>query len=217
MLSRFFQKGHLDDLPIVPVSELRNRTRILLIDDEPYSFPVEEFMGEGYDIHVWERVESLSALDDGRYDIIILDIMGVARHLSEHDGFGILEHIKKVRPTQIVIVCSGHPFRLDKRPFWDMADDYLSKPMDFTTCKGKLDALIRSKISPEGYKTRLRQLLKEAGVPQSKISKIEKLILTSIGNKNLKNMEAQILKTLDHVDVAKSACILAFKIASLFV
>ena len=76
--------------------ELKKRIRIVLIDDEQ-GFPLKLFQAEGYAIEHWEKVVSVSygKLESGFYDIIILDIKGVAEEISKDDGLGVLENIKK--------------------------------------------------------------------------------------------------------------------------
>jgi hypothetical protein len=78
----FGKKMTIGDLPAPSFQELKKRTKILVIDDDENSFPFELLRREGYSIEHWPRVESLSPLEDGHYDIIILDIQGVAKHLS---------------------------------------------------------------------------------------------------------------------------------------
>ena len=83
----------------LPFNEIRKRARILVIDDDEEAFPYKLLEKEGYNVQYWPKVEVLRDLENGEYDIIILDIFGVASaEMSTNDGLGILEHLKKHNP-----------------------------------------------------------------------------------------------------------------------
>ncbi|MGB3087490.1 MAG: hypothetical protein WBC53_07175, partial [Phycisphaerae bacterium] len=78
-------------------------TRIVVIDDEKEAFPLDVLASQGYAIDHWGDVKDLQKLETGFYDIIILDIGGVGQELdADNEGLGVLRHIKKVNPSQIV-------------------------------------------------------------------------------------------------------------------
>jgi len=166
-------KKTLPDVSPVPLDELRKRARILVVDDDETSFPLELIRNEGYCIDYWPKVKGLKELEEGFYDIVILDIGGVAGEFTKEDGLGIIEHIKKQNPSQIVVAFSGQSFDLSKNRFWEMADDSLCKPVDATMCKRLIDHLILTKISPRHYWEPMERLLRDEGFPEKTISKIE--------------------------------------------
>lgn len=49
----FFKNKTFSDLSSPPISELRKRTRILVIDDDSNAFPVALLKKEGYAIDYW--------------------------------------------------------------------------------------------------------------------------------------------------------------------
>ena len=152
--------------------ELKRRTRILVIDNEK-TFPTELFTSNGYFIEQWEKVKDLNKLLRGEYDIIVLDIMGVAKEYSEEDGLGILEAIKKENPSQIIIAYSGGSFDISKQRFWDLADEKIAKPADFLKIKGTVDNLIKKKFTPERYIDSLITLLQTQNISDREINKIK--------------------------------------------
>ena len=145
-----FQKTSIAEVRAPPFDELRRRTRILVIDDDESSFPFKQLKDEGYAIDHWPKVQSLTQLEQGTYDIVVLDIHGVGQEYSADDGLGILEHIKERNPSQLVVAFSGHTFDLAKNRFFRLADDVLGKPVDATKCKRVIDDLIASKMTPQG-------------------------------------------------------------------
>jgi CheY-like chemotaxis protein len=126
-LFKLFSRKTISDIPSPPLEELRKRARILVVDDDENSFPVELLKKEGYAIDYWPKIESLSKLERGDYDIIILDIGGVAKEYSSEDGLGVLEHLKEVNPSQIVVAFSGQSFDLSKNRFWQLVPFPLNK------------------------------------------------------------------------------------------
>jgi CheY-like chemotaxis protein len=176
------------------ISGLIQYVKILVIDDED-TFPIKLFEKEGYHITKWDKVESLKRLENGEFDIIILDIFDVAKDISENDGLGILEHIKKYNPAQIVVAYSGRTFDLSKNRFWRIADDTLAKPSDFIKCKEIIDNLIKDKFTIEHYVSGLLRLLTENGIEENDCKKIESKINKQIqSNGSLSN--EKIIKIL---------------------
>ena len=88
---------------------IRN-SKICIIDDkiEDLKSLIEGLRSEGF-THLVEmnRIESLNILIEGDYDLIILDLTGVATEISSDDGIGILAELKKVEPALPVLVVSG--------------------------------------------------------------------------------------------------------------
>lgn len=154
--------------------EIKKRIRIIVIDDEP-GFPLKLFQAEGYAIERWEKIESgtYGKLESGFYDIIILDIKGVANDISQDDGLGVLENIKRKNPSQIIIAFSQHSYDLDKTKFFVQADEYIAKPSDFLSIKNSIDNLVTTKYNPSRYIDSLHQLLISNNVKKSEITKLD--------------------------------------------
>jgi len=151
--------------------ELKRRTRIIVIDDED-NFPISLFVSDGYSIEKWDSVSDYGKLESGYYDIIVLDIKGVASHISDDDGLGVLESIKRTNPAQIIIAYSQHSYDLSKARFWEMADETIVKPSDFLKIRTIINELINTQFKPERYIETFERLLQE-----NHISDKERLIL----------------------------------------
>ncbi len=178
----FWKTQNIETIPqssTIDFDELKKRTRIVVIDDEE-AFPIELFKSEGYSVDSWEKVEDYGKLERGFYDIIVLDIKGVAQHISEDDGLGVLESLKKNNPSQIIIAYSQHSFDLSKSKFWEMADDKISKPSDFLKIKKSIDNLIKTQFRPIRYINSLEDLLEKNKFENKEIDKILRLINQSI-------------------------------------
>jgi len=163
-----------------PLATLRKVVRILVVDDDPNSFPIKTLQSEGYNIEHWPKVTNVNRLESGDFDIIILDIVGVASEWSAGDGLGILEHLKKRNPSQIVIAFSGHTFDLSKTSFWKLADETLPKPVDALKCKQVVDNLIETTFTIQHYWHGIVQLLRGTGVHEKKIEQLEDQVASAI-------------------------------------
>lgn len=184
--------GGRDDLTSIevslPIDELRRRSKILIIDDDPNSFPSSILRSEGYSIEHWDKIESMDRLEKGEFDIIFLDIGGiaagwVAEGNEQEDGLGILQHLKDYNPAQIVVAFSGQTFDLGKNKFWQMADDALSKPTDAIKCKEVIDHLLREKITVRHLWCGLEKILLNEGKSPSEIKKLRRKVSAAISKK----------------------------------
>jgi len=162
---------------------LKRKTKIVVIDDEN-SFPVSLFLSDGYAVDKWDKVIDYGKLEGGYYDIIVLDIKGVALHISEDDGLGVLEGIKRKNPAQIIIAYSQHSFDLSKAKFWELADEKIAKPSDYLKMKSIIDNLINTQFKPVRYIETLHQVLKKNNFDDKQIRKLDSELVKVIeGNK----------------------------------
>ena len=168
------------DAPNLPFKVLLRRTRIVVIDDKVSEFPFKPLTNEGYSIVHWSDVETLRTLEDGMFDIIILDINGVGRKLdSDNEGAGILRHLKDFNPSQIVIAYSGESHDPSRIQFFQQADQFVPKPTNAITWKEILDDLIKTKVNVNHYWNEARRILLTEGLTEPQIEKLEKAILAA--------------------------------------
>lgn len=211
----FFRKRRISELVVPPLADVRKRTRILVIDDDPHSFPFDVLRREGYAIDHWLKVENLQALEEGRYDIIFLDIQGVAQEYSGEDGLGILEHLKQVNPSQIVVAFSAHSYDLSKNRFWRLADDSLSKPVEAAKCKRLIDNLIESKRTPAHYWAAVSDLLARQGLDAKQIARVEDKIARALAKKDEKAIKGALEPAVKSAELAVRLASIALKIAAI--
>lgn len=157
--------------------ELKNIIRIILIDDEDI-FPVTGFRQFGYNIEHWIKLDTnkLKLLHDGMFDIIILDIMGVAKDIASNDGLDVLQDLKNYNPSQVVVAYSGQSFNFSMNKFWELADEKLSKPTPFIGTQAIIDNLIERTFTVEYFKDKLVAILRENNI-SSELLNIENLFV----------------------------------------
>lgn len=173
----------------------RRSARILVIDDDQNSFdPFKPLQKEGYAIDFWQKIEDLTKLEQGYYDIIVLDIRGVGQEWSsEEEGFAILELVKSRNPSQVVIAYSGETFDFSKQKFYRMADDMIPKSsVDAAKCKAVIDGLIMAKLRPTALWKLIEDLLLKNGLSKRQVKKLESKIVTALEN----NQDEQTLQRM---------------------
>lgn len=199
----------------VSFEELKKRTRIAVIDDDINSLPIESLKQDNFAIDTYETVDALllQKLERGYYDIIILDIKGIASvDIVKNDGLGILQYLKEKNPTQIIVACSSKKFDPSQCKFFNLANDVLDKPITFIECKEKLEQIISDNMSIENRWNALTQYLRSTGIGEKTLNKIEKSLIHSLCKK-----KSTAEKILQHMDEHAPAYTLALQIINFIV
>ena len=147
--------------------------------------------------------------------IIFLDIQGVGKKYSDQEGLGILEHLKKANPAQVIVAFSGHSFDLSKNRFWQLADDSLCKPVQATKCKELIDDIIKTRLNPKHYWSCVYQLLLNQGYSARNIKKLEDKVYSAIEKKDQRDIHALINSCIDKTEIAAKVGAVALKICAL--
>lgn len=191
-----FKKKHIQEyIPKLPTDDLIKRTRIVVIDDDKNTFPIDVLSRQGYSIDYWPDIDDLPKLERGFYDIIILDIVGIGHELDkENEGVAVLRHLKDINPSQIVVAYSGQSHESSRIPFFKLADQYVPKPTPAITWKEIIDDLITNKLTVIHYWSSLSSMLKNNGATNRQIKKVEYELI-----KAAKGRKIQLKETLTHI------------------
>lgn len=115
--------------------------RILIIEDEPDLLRslTMALRDEGYAVDTAANGEDgLFSAESIAYDVILLDVM-----LPKLDGWGVLQRLRKLRKTPVLMLTARDTSRDRVRGLDTGADDYLVKPFDLPELLARLRALIR--------------------------------------------------------------------------
>jgi len=116
--------------------------KILVIEDDKKisSFIRNGLRSEGYTVDVaFDGEDGLYLASEGRYDIIILDLM-----LPEIDGITLCRRMRKSGNKTPLIMLTAKDAVEDRVQGLDAgADDYLTKPFSFTELMARIRALSR--------------------------------------------------------------------------
>lgn len=199
-----FKKHTFKDLKPVNLDELKKRTKIVVIDDEADSFPVEGIQNFGFTIEYWNSLDSnkLKRLENKEFDIIILDIIGVVKkeELGDIDGLNILKSLKEKNQKQIIVAFSGSTYDVSKGEFWKLADGFIKKPISLFDTKEKLQQLIKDHFSNEKLIQQLEDLMRLQVENPSDYKKLENYIVSSV--KKQKSLDLTKLVRLGIADTS---------------
>lgn len=175
-------------------SEIKKISKILIIDDGDFEYK-SLFERDGYSIDKWTKNEDIvqDKLDSNYYDIILLDINGVATDRSKKHGFGLLKNIKEKNPTQIVIIYSASLFGISDYNYAKLADDCLDKSSDYYDFKKKIDKHLESCADSQYYVNILKNITQKEGID---FGSIEKELISAIKEKKKQKLR-QKLETMN--------------------
>jgi CheY-like chemotaxis protein len=109
-----------------------HNSKILIVDDKIQDLKsfTEGLAREGFtNITQWERIESINSVVGGNYDIVILDLAGIADGICALDGIGALAAIKDMMPALPVLVVSGSTATPEAATTLSRADLIRNKPI----------------------------------------------------------------------------------------
>jgi CheY-like chemotaxis protein len=155
-----FRRPRRGQWPEPTIDEIRKRARVLVIDDQEFPY-AKLFERDGYAIKKWDGVDNLVELEQGDYDLILLDLQGVGKAESAEEGLGILKHIRTQCPAQIIIAYSNADWPLKNQPFFRMADATLQKSADYVEFKENVDELLLKRFSLGFYISRIQIEMEE--------------------------------------------------------
>ena len=127
--------------------------RILVVEDD---FDIQEllqnFLQEtGYEVDIaGDGVEALSIFVDGKYDLILLDIM-----LPKIDGYGVCELIRKQSDVPIIMLTALNGEDDQIKGLDLQVDDYITKPFSMPILIRKIAVVLRrsSQGTVESYQS----------------------------------------------------------------
>lgn len=190
-----------DNWPQPSLSEVRRRARILVIDD--LDFPYKSlFERDGYLIEKWDDIDTLTSLEQGQFDLILLDLKGIGQSESAEQGLGVLKHIRQSRPAQIVIAYSQEDWPLESQPFFHMADATLPKSADYTEFKREVDKLLGLRFSKGFY---VNRALDELGGYTSKAPKAARHIQRALSTGRTDRLTSYLRKHIDDANAIDRA------------
>ncbi len=115
--------------------------RILVVDDEKLLVKGIKFNleNEGYQVDVgYDGEEALEFAKNGKYDLIILDLM-----MPKLDGLETCMHIREFSSVPIIMLTAKGEDTDKLLGFEYGADDYITKPFNILELKARVRALLR--------------------------------------------------------------------------
>jgi len=144
------------------LQQIIDRARILVIDDQEFAYETL-FREEGYNIIKWNDVNRFTEIEQGKFDVILLDLQGIGREVSQDQGLGVLRHIKSARPSQVVVAYSNADWPVKYQSFFERADRIFEKSADYGDFKRGVDELLQEHFSLGFHLHRIDRTLLEFG------------------------------------------------------
>jgi DNA-binding response OmpR family regulator len=123
--------------------------RVLVIDDERdlAIAIIDRLSAEGYHCDAaYDGSSGLTRLNNGRYDLVILDVMMPGRN-----GFEVLQSYRRNAGTAAVLMLTARSSVADTVSGLRLgADDYLGKPFDMDVLLARIEALLRRTMPADG-------------------------------------------------------------------
>jgi hypothetical protein len=159
----------------------RDRANICVIDNEEFPY-LERLRRNNFKIVHLKDIENVSSVSE--YDIVLVDIHGVATGLSENfQGAFLIKEIRSRYPSKIVIAYSAQSFNASYNEYFRHADFMLVKDITSESWVENLDHAIKLCVNPEYQWKKLRDYLLEKSVPLSTVLRLEDDFVRSIHEK----------------------------------
>ena len=133
------------------VRRLIRNAKICIIDDkidDLESF-IDGLKTEGFtNLIEKSHVESINELVENGYELIILDLKGVAEDISADDGIGVLDVLKQSAPALPILVISGTTTSPDKARILNQADLIRTKPVLPADLASDVEEILKMRKDP---------------------------------------------------------------------
>jgi len=165
--------------PDMSLDTIIHRARILVIDDQDFPYKTL-FKKDGFNVDKWNDVTRLQDLEQGKYDLILLDLQGIGGRLSTNDqGLGVLRHLKESNPDQVIVAYSNADWGVRYQPFFDLADAVLPKSADYLDFKRVVEECLQDHFDVDRYVSRFQAALTEAGFSKRKSARIARALVST--------------------------------------
>jgi DNA-binding response OmpR family regulator len=184
---------------------IRN-SRICMIDDkvEDLKSLIKALAIEGFkNIEDYKKVSSVNEILKEKFDLILLDLNGVAKEIDNEDGLGILEKLKSSSPETNLIVITGQKINASKLTLLNKADLVLDKPVKASNLAFEIEKLLLVKYDKFWASLKiLKELKKIDNNIKEELSFTSKICYTWNRNRLAKNLidhDNKVIKRLETI------------------
>lgn len=170
----------------------REDVRILLIDNEPFS-SLERLKRNNFIITQANDIENVSFINE--YEIVLLDIEGVAKSLSEkYQGAFLIKEIRNKYPHKIIVAYSAKTFDASYNEYFSYANFVFLKDISTEQWVENLDEAITHAIDAVYQWKSLRDYLLKKDVRLDIVLKLENNFVQSLERKQNVLLDNDITK-----------------------
>lgn len=175
------------------IANLRKKVKVLIVDDEDDGI----FRAlESRQYEVFYKADMTYAIEADPFDLIIMDIRGVAkRRQSSMEGFALACEIKKKYPLKKVCCYSGSPYQEIAEQLTDKKiDAFFIKDLDLDKMCDKIDNLILEYVDISKQWEVLRAEMIQNSVDEKDIQKIRDIYFQSFEKNNFTELNVYIME-----------------------
>jgi hypothetical protein len=183
------KEKHNDSSPL-----RRHIVSICIIDDEPFSY-ADLLTKHDFNIRELGDINDIKAVES--YDIVLCDIKGVGKSFGSHfEGGHIIEEIKKLYPSKVLVAYSGQQFDPTFNKFYQLADFSVKKDISSDEWIAKLDDSIKLVKDPVYQWKKIRENIIKLDISAYHLLKLEDEFVNKMMG-NIKNFPSKkLLKSL---------------------
>lgn len=182
------------------IAALRKRIKILIVDDE-YDSIYQVLKERQYD--VFYKSDINYSIEAEPFDIIIIDIKGVAKRLrSNMEGFSLACEIKGKYPLKRVCCYSGSLYpEISEQLANQKIDAFFVKDIDLDKICDKIDNMIMDYTDIKKQWEILRSEMVRNRIDESDINKIKKKYFDGFSRGNFRELNDIVMDTLKNGSV----------------
>ena len=144
------------------IEQLKERAHILVVDDQSFEY-LPALEREGFRVKWLRDLESTVEIEQGMYDVVLLDLHGVATSISSQQGIGALKQIKRASPAQMLVAYSAAAWPVTESRETQVADVVLDKAQSaFPDFRQSIVDLLLKSVDPSHYIASLESLCSQA-------------------------------------------------------
>lgn len=197
----------------IPRDELIRSSRMLIIDDEEPTLK-RDLESRGFAVTWVADMEQNTQhqIENGLYDLILLDFAGVGQTMGVDEGLAILRHIKRVAPAVIVLSYTSKSLGSSQADFYRLTDGVLPKDTGIAESLEKVEQALRQANSPENLWKALVSKMDITTGSQQEVE-LQRRMFGSTGNlKKKQQFIDYVSSTLENKDTKKAAATIAGKL-----
>ncbi len=167
-MSWFSVPKKISDLKVaLSRDEMLRVSRILIIDDERPDL-IDDLKKARFFVDHLEDItpENIHELERTEYDVVILDFGNVGSKMGPDQGLTLMKHIKRIRPSVVVLAYTSKALETQHAEFFRLADGVLPKDAGIVDSTERIEEALKKAHSVENL---WRGMLASAGIePGSK-------------------------------------------------
>ncbi len=173
-----FSRRQLDELTEpLPRAQLLQRGRVAVVDDEkPEMLDDLKKMGLSIDHLASVGDQSFVRLEEGFYDLALLDYGGVGGAFGPDEGLDVLRHLRRVNPGLRILAFTGRTFDASKADFFRNCNGVVKKDSGIRELLETIEFHLAEVMTPAHHWNVLRGAL-GVSVSARKLRQIEKSVL----------------------------------------